>query len=981
MNPKNHTGIVSIAELASSTGEKIPCEGNKPVALDDCNSFWFVEEGTVDLFLLEKKEEIEQAAPQHLMRVETNRILPGVIADKQENSGSETTLSLIAKGKPGTRLRRFPISAFTKIHSTEIAEQIDTWLSALTLALSRFVIRSPRPNVLMEPDTVNTKCSGILSVLRGVVWVTGTQHGTGLFMDMVDPTELTGSSTETAIPLTRASWFSIFDEVPIAGKSTEMLAQEGLLRSALESFHKIAFHMERLNRQLTVVDDANLERDRIMSRRVAENVARSRLLNIYEVPTESDSQVEDTALGRALKLIGRHQGIKFNIPQRSSSNDSPISLMDILDASAVRARRVQLDKDSAWWKKDSGVLLAFRATDNQPYVLKPGSFGRYTQIDPVSKRRFATSKVRAGELKEEAWMFYQPLPSSPVKPSDLLSLALRGSGSDLTRFVLTGFVSGLMKMIPALGLGLVANLIVAGENTVGPLYAVAVTLVTFGILGTVFNLLQSTAMMRFEGRAASNLEAAFWDRLMRLPSNVLHRQPSGDLAMSGMTFQNLRDGFQGVVANSLLSVIFLIPVFGIVFFYDIVLGSIVLSFSLIALLTMVLWGMCQVAPYGRMLSAVRRVSGLLFEIIEGITKLRAENAEGSAFAMWAREYREQKHAELKLGKFERHARALGVALPFLAGAVLLFSVILVGDGAFPVGDFLILFTVFIVFQHAIARFGESFSAVASMLPALNQMRSLLTALPDTETEGDPVETLHGDVLFDHVSFSYGANGPLVLDDVTIHTRSGEFVAIAGESGAGKSTLFKLAIGLDRPTNGAVYYDGRDLRHLNLKQVRRKIGVVPQSVRLHPQDIWDNIVAHHEEPSTDQVWQTAKSARIEQEIRAMPMGMMTMVGASGSVLSGGESQRISIARSLLGNPRIILFDEATNWLDNEKQAQVMQNLALLTSTRIVIAHRLSTLKQADRVYVMQGGKIVQYGTFEELLEIDGVFRDLVKRQIA
>ena len=268
-----------------------------------------------------------------------------------------------------------------------------------------------------------------------------------------------------------------------------------------------------------------------------------------------------------------------------------------------------------------------------------------------------------------------------------------------------------------------------------------------------------------------------------------------------------------------------------------------------------------------------------------------------------------------------------------------------------------------------------------MAPAFAQMRPLLAAVPDSETQGEPVRRLGGELLFDRVSFRYDPDGPLVLDDVTLRARPGEFVAIAGESGAGKSTLFRLALGLDRPSAGAVYYDGRDLKHLNLKQVRRMIGTVPQSVRLHPQDLWDNIVAHHEGTTTRKVWETARTAVIEREIKAMPMGMMTMVGASGGVLSGGESQRVTIARSLIGNPRIMLLDEATNWLDNESQAEVMHNLTKLSSTRIVIAHRLSTLQQADRIYVLRAGKVVQSGSFEELMEVEGVFRDLVRRQLA
>ena len=320
-------------------------------------------------------------------------------------------------------------------------------------------------------------------------------------------------------------------------------------------------------------------------------------------------------------------------------------------------------------------------------------------------------------------------------------------------------------------------------------------------------------------------------------------------------------------------------------------------------------------------------------------------------------------------------------MPFLAGG----GTAVGGGGGGPEtcrwAIFLVVYTVFIAFQSAVARAGESFGAIAAMLPAFDQMRPLLAAVPETDVEGEPVDHLGGDILFDRVSFRYDPDGPLILDDVTIRARPGDFVAIAGESGAGKSTLFRLALGIDRPAAGAVYYDGRDLKHLNRKQVRRQIGAVPQSVRLHPLDLWDNLVSHNEGVTSEEVWKAARTAEVESEIKGMPMGLMTMVGTSGSVLSGGESQRVTIARSVIGGPRIMLLDEATNWLDNESQASVMRNLAALTCTRVVIAHRLSTLEQADRIYVLQAGKVVESGSFEELMEVGGVFRELVKRQIA
>ena len=854
----------SIAELAARSGASVPCAGNLPVKLDDPYSAWFIDQGAVNLFLVEVKDGVEQAAPQHLLRRESGRLLPGVAPDERDDDG-DTTLSVIAKGSPGTLLKRLPASLLSEVHPAELAEQIDTWLRAMTDTLSRFAGRIPRPTALAEPGLAPTLAPCTLSVRRGVAWVSKPPSGASLFMDMVDPSELAeaGEPHQAVIPLTRTGWLTLFDEATLSAESTETLAEQGALLPALACFHAVAFGMERLNRRLAVVDDANLERARTTSRRTAEKAARQRLFNIYDLPIDGDA-VEDTALADALGIIGRYQGIDFKIPARSGPSDSPVGLVDVLDASGVRARRVRFRAEGNWWRSDSNAMLAFRAEDGQPVALLPGVFGRYREIDPVSKRSARMTAQRAGALAEEAWMFYRALPSGSAKPADLLRIALRGSGADLARMVVSGLPGGLIKLLPAVALGFVANDIAEGGSA-GTLYAVAVALAAFGLLGALLHLLQSTAMMRLEGRTASRVEAAFWDRLMRLPPDVLHRHPSGDLAMSGMTFQNLRDGLQGVVADGLLSIVFLLPALGLIFFYNATLGVVVLVFSLASLLITVAVGLRQISPYGRMIGATRRVAGRLFQIVGGIAKLRVENAEGSAFAVWARDYREQKRAEVELGAIEGHARAFGAALPFVAGGILLFAVAAVGEGNVPVGDFLVVYAVFIAFQSAVARLGESFGAVAAMLPAFDQMRPLLAAVPENEAEGEPVEYLGGDVLFDHVSFRYDPDGPLILDDVTIRAGPGEFVAIAGESGAGKSTLFRLALGIDRPSAGAVYYDGRDLRHLNLKQVRRRIGSVPQSVGLHPQDLWDNLVSHHDGVAAEDVWSAVRIADVETQI--------------------------------------------------------------------------------------------------------------------
>ena len=971
----------SMAELAARSGISVPCTGNLPVMLDDPDCVWFIGQGAVNLFLVESRGEVQLAAPQHLMRREAGWLLPGVAPDTQ-HSDDGTTLGLIAKGKPGTLLKRLPATSLPEIHPSELAEQIDTWLTAITGTLSRFASRLPRPTALAEPGMTQTLGPSTLSVRRGVVWISEPPRGESLYMDIVDRADVAevSGSQEVMIPLTPTSWLTVLGEATVTGQSTEELARNGMLLPALATFHAVALAMERLNRQLAVVDDANLERVQTTSRRTAENAARQRLFNIYDRPIDRDSRIEDTTLPDCLRIVGRREGIDFKFPARSGPSESPLRLVDVLDASGVRSRRVRLRGEDGWWRGDSTALLAFRADDGQPVALLPGMFGRYREIDPVSKRSVLMTEDRARTLAKDAWMFYRPLPPGNVRPRELLAIALHGSVADLVRLVIAGLPGGLIKLLPALALGLVANEVTAGAST-GALYAIAVTVAGFGLLGALLHLLQGKTMMRLEGRAASRVEAAVWDRLMRLPPSILRRHPAGDLAMSGMTFQSLRDDVQGVVADSMLSVIFLLPVFGVIAFYDATLGVVALAVSLVSLLITVCLGLRQISPYRRMIGAARRVTGRLFQIVGGIAKLRMANAEGSAYAVWAQDYREQKRAELELDVLEGHSQAFGAALPFLAGGIMLFAVVTMSDRPVPVGDFLVVYTVFIAFQSAIVRLGESIGAIAAMVPGFDQMRPFLAAEVESEVMGEPVEHLGGDILFDRVSFRYGPDGPLILDDVTIRARPGEFVAIAGQSGAGKSTLFRLALGIDWPSTGAVYYDGRDLRHLNLKQVRRKIGSVPQSVGLHPNDLWDNLVSHHEDVANADVWKAVRVAEVTNEIKDMPMGMMTMVGTSGAVLSGGESQRVSIARSVIGSPRILLLDEATNWLDNDSQAKVMRNLTAQTSTRMVIAHRLSTLEQADRIYVLQAGKVVQCGSFDELMEVDGVFRELVKRQIA
>ncbi len=496
----------------------------------------------------------------------------------------------------------------------------------------------------------------------------------------------------------------------------------------------------------------------------------------------------DLALLEALRIIGRHEGVDFKGPAKTETADRTAILGDVLDASGVRGRKVRLAREDRLWIGDSGAMLAFRAADGRPVALLPGAPGRYRAVDPVGESSTRITAESAEDFSGDAWVFYRPLASARVDLRDLLQLAGKGLSVDLARYMAAGLLAGLVMLAPAVVVGFVADEVIPTGET-GLLYSVTAALAVLGLIGALLHILKGMALMRLEGRAASRIEATFWDRPLRLPPGFLQRYPAGDLAMRGMTFQTLRD--------AVLSVVFLSPVILLILVCDPALFGVIAAFGLLSLIVTAVMGIRQISPHGRVIRAVHRLAGRLFQLINGISNLRVDGAEGSALAVWAGDCREQKQAELELGRLEEHLQAFSAALPFLTAAMLFLAVALQEPGAVTVGGFLVIFVGFTVFQAAVARLGDSFGAVAAILPALDQIRAFLAEPPETSVEGEPVGNLGGEVLFDHVTFRYDPDGPLILDDAAIRARPGEFVAIAGESGAGKSTLFRLALGLEQ----------------------------------------------------------------------------------------------------------------------------------------------------------------------------------------
>ena len=969
-----------LGEIALSQGEAFTGGGNRPIRLSDPEMLWYVVKGAIDVFVAQRSGDEAESDFRQVLRAGPGRLIFSVAGEE----GSASAV-YIAKGLPDTELRCIPRSAFA---GPEVAGllvgQVDAWITDFAATIAREVEPRPRPErFLAAGEEAGIVGEGVLTTRHGVVWVSAPE-GDAAFLDTGEP----AGDGPGFIPVTIDSWIRLFRPSPLTVTSSGALDADGLLFAALAEFHRLALSAEELNRRLMLVDMSNLQRAQALHRRRSEESARHNLFGVLAPPPPFHAGDDGSALPNALGMIGRHEGIRFRFPPRRRATEEGVpDLAEIQRVSGVRARKIRLADDDQWWLGDSGALLAFRrgsgerGSEEDPVALVPGASGRYRMIDPETGRSERVDARLARTLASEAYFFYRPLPQDEaIRSGALFHFAFRGLGIDLARFTVAGLLAGLLMLAPPVLLGvLVSHVIPSGSGR--QLLELFLCLVLLAVLAATLQILQGTALMRLEALAAARVGAALWDRMLDLPQRFFRRFSSGDLTMRAMALQGLRDQVSGVVGGAVLSVIFLLPTFVLLFLYDTGIGWLGLALGLFSLGLTTVIGLLQLPHYRRLFAISRRLAGKLLQLLNGVSKLRSTGSEGIGFAMWAKDYREQKHTEMRLGMLDEHLLAFLTAAPLLVAAAVFTIAMDDGGATLPTGDFLTVFAALMVFHAAIARLGASFSAVAAIVPACEQVAPILEATPETGSEGEPPPELSGDVHIDHASFRYTEDGPLVLRDVSIHARAGEFVAVVGESGAGKSTLFRLALGLETPLSGAVYYDGRDLGRLNRRAVRSRIGMVVQDASMRPGTVLENIVGLSGDLTEEDAWRAARLAAVDEDIAAMPMGMHTAVGDSSSVFSGGQIQRIVLAAALVRDPSVLFLDEATNWLDNRSQAQVMESVAGLAVTRFVSAHRLSTIRMADSIYVLQDGRVAQTGTFDSLVETEGPFRDLVRRQMA
>lgn len=721
-----------------------------------------------------------------------------------------------------------------------------------------------------------------------------------------------------------------------------------------------------------------------------------------EKSLSSDFEEEDSPVVKVFKLIANKTGgLKVRAVPGKEYKSSKAGIQQIAKDNNVRVREVVL-RDN-WYKEDNGHLIAFynksaaidlkqgftEASEIIPVALiKNIEHSGYMLVNPEDASSFPVTKENAAQIHPMAFMMYRSMDSLTSAGSghkltlkSICKFVFADIKADILRFILIGILCTLIGLIsPLITKHFIDNVIPeAAKNQ-----AIQICILVFfcNISSMVGSIAKYFANIRMETRADSDLEASIMDRLLKLPVEFFKGFTAGDLAARTMTVSQIRSQVFNIVLstfmNFIFSLVYLIQAFRFCPYFakkGMFLCLIPIAVSCIICFITYKWEKLLVEAQGK-------IQGMLLEFIGAIEKITNTNSEKRVFAKWSNEYIRQAKMSYTLGLIGIVASLVNTIYPTAVSIVFYY---LYGRGVrlqtihgLTTGGFMAFLNAFGSYQSAIIAVAGSLLGIRNIIPLYKRFKPIADAEPESEESKAPVDSLKGNIEIAHLNFRYQPDAPLVLKDVNMRIKKGEFVAIVGTSGAGKSTLMRMLLGFEKPESGTIFYDDMDMSTVDIGSLRRQMGVVLQNDTVMQGTILQNIVGSTGLKEAD-AWEAARKVSLDKDIKEMPMGMFTMVPAGGMTLSGGQLQRLIIARAIIRNPSLLIFDEATSALDNLTQVTVRKSLDELNVTRIIIAHRLSTVINADKIYVMKDGQIIESGNYKELMEEKGYFAELAGRQ--
>ncbi|MEV6760342.1 NHLP bacteriocin export ABC transporter permease/ATPase subunit [Streptomyces sp. NPDC051105] len=923
-----------------SLGARIDCTGFNRLDLEGPQVLWLVVSGALDLFAVDAEQ---QGHWHHLGRLEAGALLLGPVAGPQH--------TLVARPLRDCVVHRIGLRELYQPASTQ------TW--------SYDEYGNPQ---YVPPTTSPLEYALALGVGRGL---------SILFQAPMAASERAAAPTDDdvfwmQVPPGSAQYGSLYG----AEAAADLLMDPALWQSMVDQQYRLLTTLDRWIEQLEHTHETRTAAGIKAGEAVRAQADRTLLASIGKAAKRTTAADADASYA-ACKLVAQAAGITLAEPAQSGTESDRIDPVErVALASRVRIRAVRLD--GRWWRDNVGPLVGHRALSGAPVALL-WRRGGYVAVHPATGRETPIEKANAEEFEPRAVMFYRPLPDKALTPLGLLRFSLRGTRGDLGSLLVAGLVTVAIGSLVPIATGKVLGEYVPKAQT-NLIAQVCLAVMISAVVSAAFTLLENLIILRLEGRIEATLQPAVWDRLLRLPTKFFTQRSTGELASAAMGISAIRRLLAGVGPVVAQSVTVGAMNLGLLFWYSVPMALAALGMLVVIGALFLGLGLWQVRWQRRLVVLGNKLNNQAFQTLRGLPKLRVAAAENYAYAAWAGEFARSRELQQKVGRIKNLTTVLGSV--YLPVCTLLMFMLLAGPakGAMDAAAFLTFNTSVTMLLTSVTQLTGSFVSAVAALPLFEEIRPVLEAAPEVRTASTRPGPLSGGIEARRLSFRYADDGPLVLDDVSFEVRPGEFVAIVGPSGCGKSTLLRLLIGFDKPVSGSVLYDGQDLGALDQSAVRRQCGVVLQHAQPFTGSILD-VICGTEPYTPEEAMAAAEMAGLAEDIKRMPMGLHTIVAGSGAV-SGGQRQRLMIAQALIRRPRILFFDEATSALDNDTQRTVIESTRKLNATRIVIAHRLSTVMDADRVVVMEDGKVAQQGPPAQLLaDTGGRLHELVRRQLA
>lgn len=661
------------------------------------------------------------------------------------------------------------------------------------------------------------------------------------------------------------------------------------------------------------------------------------------------------------QILRYYQLTPGSIPDSVTDFDEQLNMM--MRPHGIMYRRVILTL--GWHRDADGPMIVTRKSDNKKVAIFPNKVGGYRYMGG-----------HESEYEPEAICFYKPLPLRRLTVADVLKYAASTiSAADVAAIVLITLIITLVNSItPTLTNMLLTS---AGEGgNLQYLYTIFIFFACTGMSALMFGGAKNMIINRIGNRMQFNLDAATIMRVLSLPTGFFRNFSAGELSdrvsSINMMCEQLLEAVFGTGLYALCSFIYVFQIFK---FAKVLALPAVVIMLLTTLLTIVTTS-ARIKNQSRIAGNAAAERGISYGLILGIQKIKLAGAEKRAFAKWADKYHEVAAVSYNPPAIIRLNGVISLGLSLVGTLVLYFMAV---TNSVSVADYYSFNTAYALMAGAFSALSGLTTIIAGFRTSLKMAAPIMEAEPEIGQDKAVIDNFSGNIEVSHVSFRYSEDMPYVLDDFSLKIKPGEYVAIVGKTGCGKSTLLRLLLGFETPQRGMISYDHKDIKSIDLKSLRQKIGVVMQNGELFTEDIYSNIVISAPHLALADAWEAAEVAGIADDIREMPMGMSTIVGEEIGGISGGQKQRILIARALAPKPKILILDEATSALDNITQKNVSDALAALKCTRIVIAHRLSTIKECDRILVLNDGKIVEDGNYDELIAQNGYFAELVENQ--